>query len=208
MNQPYLERAVVVPGTPPLEGLYHRGRRPQGALVLSVGPDAGSMDIPAVAEIAFAVTRAGFPTLRCNYPGVGASPGPFSVEAAEEAAARAAEHLEATTGTGAGLVFAGVGLGACLAARLCAERGGARAVLVQPQTSLLSSGPPAAAVGEVLVVAAGADPEEDVEAWRRFTASSPSARLLVVREADRVWRSGLVRLGAAAAEHLGASSPD
>ncbi|MCK6552090.1 alpha/beta hydrolase, partial [Myxococcota bacterium] len=66
----YLERAVVVPGAAaPIEGLFHRGSKAPPAVFAPPHPSAGSMEAPVVAELAWAVTRAGHATLRFNYPG-------------------------------------------------------------------------------------------------------------------------------------------
>ncbi len=85
---------MVIPGTPPLAGLYHRGRI-SPVLLVSPHPYAGGMEIPLIAELAWAVTRAGHATLRFDFRGVGASRGEFSEAGAAEDLARAAIHLQA-----------------------------------------------------------------------------------------------------------------
>src|SRR5688572_5794068 len=76
----YLERMIPVrSGELHLEGLYHRGRLLPPCVVAAPHPQqGGSMDSPVVAELAWAITRAGHATLRFNYRGVGASQGSFS----------------------------------------------------------------------------------------------------------------------------------
>ncbi len=73
----YLERPTLIPvGKQVLEGLWHRGRLQPPFLLLPPCPDeGGGMDHVVIAEVAWAVTRAGHPTLRFNHRGVGASQG-------------------------------------------------------------------------------------------------------------------------------------
>src|ERR1700704_3716687 len=69
----YLERSAVVGG---LDALYHRGTREPPCAIAAPHPAlGGSMVSPVVAELAWALTRAGHPTLRFDYRGVGASRG-------------------------------------------------------------------------------------------------------------------------------------
>ena len=79
MVQPgqFLERSVLVKsGELSLDALYHRGHRAPPCVIAAPHPAlGGSMTVPAVAELAWALTRAGFPTLRFDYRGVGASQG-------------------------------------------------------------------------------------------------------------------------------------
>ncbi|HET9551847.1 MAG TPA: alpha/beta hydrolase, partial [Anaeromyxobacteraceae bacterium] len=71
----YLERpALVDAGDAVLEGLYHRGRR-RPALLVCASPEAGGMDAPIVAELAWAAARAGHASLRFQHRGLGASQG-------------------------------------------------------------------------------------------------------------------------------------
>src|SRR3982074_2839247 len=69
----YLERSAVVGD---LDALYHRGTREPPCAIAAPHPAlGGSMTSPVVAELAWALTRAGHPTLRFDYRGVGASRG-------------------------------------------------------------------------------------------------------------------------------------
>ena len=72
----YLERPTLVPvkGVT-LEALWHRGGRAPPLLIIPPLPGEGSMDHAAAAELAWAAARAGFPSLRFNFRGVGASQG-------------------------------------------------------------------------------------------------------------------------------------
>jgi uncharacterized protein len=73
----FLERPTLIPvDSWVLEGLSHRGkRRPPLLIVPPPHSDGGSMDHVVAAEVAWAASTAGFPTLRFNYRGVGASQG-------------------------------------------------------------------------------------------------------------------------------------
>jgi alpha/beta superfamily hydrolase len=73
----FLERSVAVKsGELSLDALYHRGRRAPPCAIASPHPTlGGSMTVPVVNELAWTLTRAGFPTLRFDYRGVGGSQG-------------------------------------------------------------------------------------------------------------------------------------
>ena len=73
----FLERATLVQvGTEVMEGTAHRGSRAPPLLVIPPRPDeGGGMDHVIAAELVWAAANAGFPTLRFNHRGVGASQG-------------------------------------------------------------------------------------------------------------------------------------
>jgi uncharacterized protein len=73
----FLERpALIKVGDYLLDGLSHRGKRHPPLLILPPRPGEGpGMDHPLCAEIAWVAATAGFPTLRFNFRGVGASQG-------------------------------------------------------------------------------------------------------------------------------------
>ncbi|MCP3143403.1 serine aminopeptidase domain-containing protein [Pyxidicoccus xibeiensis] len=73
----FLERATLVPvGREVMEGTAHRGTRAPPLLVIPPRPDeGGGMDHVLAAELVWAAANAGFPTLRFNHRGVGASQG-------------------------------------------------------------------------------------------------------------------------------------
>lgn len=74
----FLERPSLVPvqKNVVLEALWHRGSKRPPALIIPPRPDeGGSMDHVVVAELAYAISHAGFPSLRFNFRGVGASQG-------------------------------------------------------------------------------------------------------------------------------------
>src|SRR5260370_3997042 len=69
----YLERSVVVGD---LDALHRRGKRERPCAIASPHPAlGGSMIAPVIAELAWALTRAGFPTMRFDFCGVRASCG-------------------------------------------------------------------------------------------------------------------------------------
>lgn len=78
----FLERPTLIPvgagskHVEVMEGLAHRGQRKTSLLVLSPTPqEGGGMDHVVGAELSWAAARAGFPTLRFNWRGVGGSQG-------------------------------------------------------------------------------------------------------------------------------------
>ncbi len=84
----FLERPTLIPvGEHVMEGVSHRGRLSPLLLVLSPPPNEGGMDHIVGAELAFAASNAGFPTLRFNYRGVGASQGTRGSNLLEDALA-------------------------------------------------------------------------------------------------------------------------
>jgi len=73
----FLERMTVVrSGDDTLEALYHRGRGAQPIVTAGGHPCLyGTMDSTVLAEMTWALTRHGHPTLRFNWRGVGVSTG-------------------------------------------------------------------------------------------------------------------------------------
>ena len=202
----YLERAVVVPnGELTLDGLYHRGRARPAVLLVPPHPDDGSMELALIAEVAWAVTRAGHPTLRFNYPGVGASPGRFDAESAERAVTAAAAHLglcaadgqESSPDAPCGLA---IGWGARVAAKATGSIGFDRLILVQPDVEawpLLER-----YEGRVVAIFAEADAVDERKVASAAAQACKDARIVVVKGADSGFRAGLVDLGRAVAETL------
>ncbi|MBU8900219.1 alpha/beta hydrolase [Corallococcus sp. H22C18031201] len=73
----FLERPTLVPvGDEVMDATAHRGTRAPPLLVLPPRPEeGGGMDHLLAAELVWAAAHAGFPTLRFNHRGVGASQG-------------------------------------------------------------------------------------------------------------------------------------
>lgn len=91
----FLERATLVPvGREVMEGTWHRGTRSPPLLVIPPRPDeGGGMDHILASELVWAAANAGFPTLRFNHRGVGASQGRRGRDLALLEDAEAALHL-------------------------------------------------------------------------------------------------------------------
>src|SRR5690349_5773686 len=88
----YLERSVVVDD---LDALYHRGKREPPCVIASPHPAlGGSMISPVIAQLAWAITRGGHPTMRFDYRGVGASRGRSRHEAASMAIGEVSDEVE------------------------------------------------------------------------------------------------------------------
>jgi alpha/beta superfamily hydrolase len=102
----FLERATVIPAVyGVLEGLSHRGTRAPPLLIVPPTPGTGGMDHAVAAELAWAASRGGHPTLRFNFRGVGASPGqPGSQDSQVEDMEAALRALEENAGTAAAAV--------------------------------------------------------------------------------------------------------
>ena len=142
MRGQYLERPTVVQhGELALEALYHRGDRSPAVLVLPPPAAGGSpMEVPVVAEMAWALHRARRPTLRFNPRGLGASQG--VVGGGDEAlldATAALTQLRDSTGEAPAAVVA-IGGSADTAVRLAREDGDIRALaLLAPPPELRES---------------------------------------------------------------------
>lgn len=201
----YLERAVVIVGAEvPIEGLYHHGKRRPGLLVVPPHPErGGSMEGPIVAELAWAVTRAGHPTLRFNYRGVGASGGVFDEDSVDATAAVAADHLAACCEPDdprVPLAVVGLGFGAAVAARLARARDHVTHLfLVSPEPEALAG---LDDFPGTLVIAAGQADLTDRAPLAALAERVRDGRLTVIHGADRSFRRGLVQLGRVVAETL------
>jgi len=198
----YLERATVIPGPRGvLEGLFHRGRRRPGVLIAPPAPeDGGSMESAVVAELAWAVTRAGHPTLRFNYAGVGGSAGtrdPRTLDADVEAAER---HLRASLEQPDGP------LGACgfaTGADLVLARAARTPASYEAVVAVTPTRPPPAGLQHFegpLVVAVAQHGPHDVDGWRLRLEGAAGGRVVVIPRADAAFVRGLVELGRVVAE--------
>jgi uncharacterized protein len=202
----YLERAVVIPGEESaLDGLYHRGEQRPPVLIVPPHPEEGAMESPIIAELAWAVTRAGHPTLRFNWRGVGASTGVYSDDDGERARdlATAIAHLRASVRDGeqTAIAICGVRYGASIAARYLSSMPGAieLLVLVSPDPARLSEDL-ARTETEVLIVAGEREAAPHRQALRAVAEQGRRTRLAVIPQADQTFLRGLVELGRVVAE--------
>jgi hypothetical protein len=194
------------------------------------------MTVPVINELAWALTRAGHPTLRFDYRGVGASQGQsrhkgalleewggalprieLTALAGEVADLRAAGAQLAETaadlgvagaGPGEGLCAIGYSFGACVAVADQASAQWDRLVLVAPPTQLCDLSSLASLQKPVLVVCAQRDPLCDRQVLQKWLEPlGERARVEVIPHADHGFRRGAVELGRVVAEWLRAGRP-
>jgi hypothetical protein len=202
----YLERPTLIPvsGGLVLEGVSHRGARAPGLLVLPPPPVEGSgMDHVVGAELAWAVSQQGHPTLRFNYRGVGASQGQRSrsiddwLDDATNALTLAVENAG-----GAPVVLAAIGASDAVALRLATSADASVAGLVFISPSIVRPGDleEAASFPWPLAVIVG----ELEEAVPRARWSAVLERLgggfTIVPGATRGWQRNLPMVGKAVAD--------
>ena len=201
----FLERSTVIPlARGVLEGLSHRGKRTPPLLIIPPPPGRGGMDQPVAAELAWAVTRAGHATLRFNFRGVGASPGPpGGPEAQAEDVEAALRVLEETTGTAAPALAS---LGGSAATVLGLERlhpGLAGLALVSPEGLEVEE---LARVRHPLLVVVGEE-EPLPRAALAAAVAEAGGRLVVVAGADARYQRNLPEVGRAVAQWLPGLAP-
>jgi hypothetical protein len=207
----YLERSVVVGD---LDALFHRGSREPPCAIAAPHPAmGGSMLSPVVAELAWALTRAGHPTMRFDYRGVGASRGVSRQRAGSERIGnlddevadlhRICEQLLATTRMPA-VCAVGYSFGAAVALEAARDVRVGSLALIAPPTVLYDF----AALAEVrkpLLVACG---HEDRYCDRGALRLPEGARLEVIPHADHFFARGLTQLGKTVASWLRGDRPE
>lgn len=214
----YLERPTLISRTPAsdsspgltLEGLFHRGARSPGVVVCAPHPRmGGSMDSAVVAELAWALTRAGHPTLRFNYQGVGASAGelqaplPGATKLAVESlvsetgdAGAAAIHLADCVPTG-DVALAGYSFGAAVALSLAlAHQQWSPLVLIAPPTDLFDFDAVERVRGPVLIAAGEKDSFVDLSRLKALATNRPDVVVRPIEGAEHTFTRGLTELGA------------
>lgn len=204
----FLERPTLIPlaGGLVLEGVSHRGELRPGLLVLPPPPVEGSgMDHVVGAELAFAVSRLGHPTLRFNYRGVGGSQGEPSRRPPDwlEDAIAALELARDNTG-GAEVVVASIGASDAVALELAKRERLAGIALVNP--SIVTPAELGAVSVPLGVVLAELDPLHDRAAWAEVLQSLDGA-LSIVPGATRTYQRGLPEVGKAVASLVGRAGP-
>jgi alpha/beta superfamily hydrolase len=207
----YLERSIVVGD---LDALYHRGKREPPCAIASPHPAlGGSMLSPVIAELAWALTRAGHSTMRFDYRGVGASRGESRHEAGSERIDdvhaevddlyKIVDQLLATTHKAAACAV-GYSFGAKVALEAAADARISHLVLIAPPNKLADF----AATREVkkpLLVVCGHD---DVHCDRLALQLPEDARVEVIPHADHFFGRGLPELGKAVAKWLRGDRPE
>lgn len=104
----FLERPTLIPvGDVVMEGLSHRGDKRPGVLILPPLPEEGGMDHVVANELAWATAHNGYPSLRFNYRGVGASQGARGADPVADAEAALVVLRENTDTTTALVVSIG-----------------------------------------------------------------------------------------------------
>lgn len=207
----FLERSLVVDG---LDALYHRGTREPPCAIASPHPAmGGSMVSPVVAELAWALTRAGHATMRFDYRGVGSSRGvsrhrPGSARIGEvrdevEDLLRICDQLLATT-TASAACAVGYSFGARVALEAAADPRVSQLVLVAPPTRLADFSPLASVKKPVLVICA----HDDGYCDRGALHLPERGRLEVVPHADHFFGRGLTELGRLVAAWLRGDRPE
>ena len=155
---------------------------------------------PVVAELAWALTRAGHPTMRFDYRGVGASRGDSRHPAGSQKIAdlhgevadllAISEHLLATTRMPSACAV-GYSFGAAVALEAAADPRVGSLVLIAPPTAFYGFSALAKVRKPLLVVCAHHDP------WceRGALPLPQGARLEVVVHADHFFNRGLTEMG-------------
>ncbi len=207
MKGQYLERPTLIPlqGGLVLEGVSHRGALRPGLLVLPPPSIEGSgMDHVVGAELAFAVSHLGHPTLRFNYRGIGGSQGSPSRSPAEWLEdAREALRLAMDNTEGQRVVVASIGASDAVALKLAELEPLAGVVLINPSLARpddFESRP--ALAWPLAVVVAEQDETQDRARWAAVLARL-EADFVVIPGATRAYQRNLPMVGKAAASLVG-----
>jgi len=199
----FLERPTLIPvGKRVLEGLSHRGEKRPPLLILPPLPDeGGAMDHVIAAELAWAASQAGLPTLRFNFRGVGASQGERGGDAERLADARAAlTVLRENTGADEVAVASIAGAGQMLLELQAAERAVRAAVFI----SAGALKPKAWSKLRVpaLAVAAEQDPDASRRGWSAAIVEA-GGEVAWIDQADPAFTRNLPEVGRAVLRWLG-----
>ena len=207
MKGQYLERPTLIPlaNGLVLEGVSHRGELRPGLLVLPPPPVEGSgMDHVVGAELAYAVSHRGHPTLRFNYRGVGGSQGEPSrnpLEWVEDAVA--ALQLAVDNSGGERVVVATIGASDAVALRLAELKQLAGLILINPSMARPSDFETCPTLAWPLaVIVAEHDERQDRGRWAAVLARH-DGEFTVIPGATRTYQRNLPIVGKAAASLVG-----
>jgi uncharacterized protein len=203
----FLERPTLIPsGGVVLEGLSHRGKAsPPLLIVPPPAEEGGSMDHVVAAELAWAAATAGFPTLRFNFRGVGASQGDLGSSADRAEDARAAlELLHENAGTRAAVV-ASIGGSAALALELAASRPDLRGLALVAPVGIAPER--LAGFDRPLAVVVGELDDRLPRAALSEAVAQACGRLAVIEKADAVFTRSLPEVGKVVAHLLRRLAP-
>ncbi|MGE6763362.1 serine aminopeptidase domain-containing protein [Corallococcus interemptor] len=199
----FLERSTLIPvgsDGAVMEGTVHRGTRSPPLLILPPRPEeGGGMDHVLAAEVAFAVARAGFPTLRFNHRGVGASQGARGTGGAlvedAEAAMRVALENAGTSALAVASLHGGARVALALQERHPAVGG---LCLVAPDVDPLSL----VRLSCPLLVIVGAQDTRVPRAALAAAVAEAGGDLEVIDDAGATFHRNLPQVGRAAAAWL------
>ena len=174
-----------------LDGLWQPGSG-RGAVIAPPHPEyGGSLDHPVVSEIAHALYRRGYASLRFNWRGVGASQGRLTGDPAAAAAdyAAALDHVERTLD--APIIGAGYSFGAATVLRVALRDPRLRSLLlVAPPLSMIRKLPIADYGGPLRVIVGSEDAYARPAELSEVLAPLANARLEVIHRADHFFGSG------------------
>lgn len=203
----YLERPTLIPleNGLVLEGVSHRGEKRPGLLVLAPPPIEGSgMDHVVGAELAWAISHAGHPTLRFNYRGVGGSQGQPSKSPRDWLEdAHAAHQLAMDNAEGAAPVVAAIGASDAVALKLAEEKPVAGVVLINPSLARPEDFEARESLPWPLaVIIAELDATQDRGRWAA-ALEKHDAEFTIVPGATRAYQRNLPIVGKAAVSLVG-----
>ena len=201
----FLERPTLIPTEHGLvlEGISHRGSKRPLLLVLPPSPaEGGGMDHVVAAELVYAAAKLGYPTLRFNYRGVGASQGEVAKTTPKTLMQDgwAAYALAVDNADGHAPVIASLGASDAVAWQLSKDHPVSGLMFINP--SLVAPNDlVAGARGPVTAVLAEHDPTLSRAEWAE-ALQTHGHMLTVVPGADRGYHRNLLMVGQAAAGFL------
>jgi len=203
----FLERpALIKVGNYLLDGLSHRGERHPPLLILPPHPGQGpGMDHPLCAEIAWAAASAGFPTLRFNFRGVGASQGKRSGLDTDLEDADAAVRLLMENAAVASAAAVGIGGSTATVLELLKLHPGLSGVWLVEPVDHVASDLPRLSIPLLLVI--GKEDSSIPSAALAASATEAGGRVEIIPHLDANLGRGLSGVGRAVVRWLEAIGP-